>query len=134
MPPATRVVDAATGAIVAELAASDLGQFRKLGLRTAEMFTYKAADGKTELHGLIQFPSNFDPARRYPALVNVYGGPASAGNTARETFVAPSPIAEYGFLVITLDSRAVPGLGQADPRRRFTGNSDRSRSTTWQRE
>ena len=33
------------------------------------MFTYKAADGKTTLHGLIQFPSNFDPAKKYPVLV-----------------------------------------------------------------
>jgi dipeptidyl-peptidase-4 len=112
VPPATRVVDATNGAILSELAASDLGRFNKLGFRTAEMFTYKAADGSTDLRGLIQFPSNFDPARQYPALVNVYGGPASAGSTARETFVAPNPIAEYGFLVITLDSRAVPGLGK----------------------
>ena len=110
--PATRVVDAANGQVVAELAASDLGRFKKLGFRTAEMFTYKSADGSTQLHGLVQFPSNFDPSRRYPALVSVYGGPGSSGSTARETFVPPNPIAEYGFLVITLDSRAVPGLGR----------------------
>ena len=54
------------------------------------MFTYKAADGKTTLHGLMQFPSNFDPSRKYPVLVPVYGGPASASNTARETFVTPN--------------------------------------------
>ena len=88
-PPATRLVDAA-GKVVAELAKSDLTKFNELGLKKAEMFTYKAADGKTTLHGLIQFPSNFDPARKYPVLVPVYGGPASAGNTARETFVTPS--------------------------------------------
>ena len=55
------------------------------------MFTYTAADGKTTLHGLIQFPSNFDPAKKYPVLVRVYGGPASASNTARETFVDAEP-------------------------------------------
>jgi dipeptidyl-peptidase-4 len=76
------------------------------------MFTYRAADGMTVLHGLIQFPSNFDGSKRYPTLVAVYGGPASSGNTARETFVAPNPLAEYGFLMVTLDSRAVPGLGK----------------------
>ena len=42
------------------------------------MFTYTAADGKTKLHGLIHFPSNFDPSKKYPALAGVYGGPASA--------------------------------------------------------
>src|SRR5206468_9282652 len=64
------------------------------------------------LHGLIQFPSNFNPNHKYPSLVQVYGGPASASSTARETFVAPSPTAEYGFLILNLDSRAAPGMGK----------------------
>jgi len=76
------------------------------------MFTYRSADGKTTLHGTIQFPSTFDPAKKYPALVSVYGGPTSASNTARETFIVPSALTEYGFLVVNLDSRAVPGQGK----------------------
>jgi dipeptidyl-peptidase-4 len=110
-PPATRIVDA-TGKVVADLAKSDLTKFNELGLKKAEMFTYKAADGKTTLRGLMQFPSTFDPSKKYPVLVPVYGGPASASNTARETFVAPNALAEYGFLVVNLDSRAAPGLGK----------------------
>jgi len=110
--PATRVVDAANGTVIAELAQSDLTKFTTLGLKKAEMFTYKAADGKTLLHGTIQFPSTFDPSRQYPALVSVYGGPASASNTARETFITPTSLTEYGFLVVNLDSRAVPGQGK----------------------
>jgi dipeptidyl-peptidase 4 len=111
-PPATRLVEAATGKVAAEIAKSDLTKFNELGLKKAEMFTYKAADGRTTLHGLMQFPSTFDPSKRYPVLVPVYGGPASASNTARETFVTPSAIAEYGFLVVNLDSRAAPGMGK----------------------
>ena len=111
VPPATRIVDG-SGKVVAEIAKSDLTKFNELGLRKAEMFTYKAADGKTVLRGLIQFPSNFDPARKYPVLVPVYGGPASASNTARETFVTPSAVAEYGFLIVNLDSRAASGMGK----------------------
>jgi dipeptidyl-peptidase-4 len=111
-PPATRIVDARRGTILADLARSDTTKFGELGLRKAEMFSYTAADGKTPLHGLIQFPSTFNPGRKYPALVNVYGGPEFATNTARETFVSPSMIAEYGFLVVNLDSRAVPGMGK----------------------
>jgi dipeptidyl-peptidase-4 len=111
VPPATRIVDG-SGRVVAEIAKSDLTKFNELGLKKAEMFTYKAADGKTVLRGLIQFPSNFDPAGKYPVLVPVYGGPASASNTARETFVTPSAVAEYGFLIVNLDSRAAPGMGK----------------------
>ena len=109
-PPATRLVDAASGKAVAELAASDLSKFNELGLRKAEMFTYLAADGKTTLRGMISFPSNFDPSKQYPALASVYGGPASAATS--ENFARPNPIAEYGFLVLSLDSRAVPGMGK----------------------
>jgi dipeptidyl-peptidase-4 len=101
-----------TGKVVAEIAKSDLSKYTALGLKPAEMFTYKAADGKTTLHGLIQFPSNFDPSKKYPVLVPVYGGPASASNTARETFVLPNATAEYGFLIVNLDSRAAPGMGK----------------------
>ncbi len=111
-PPATRLLDATTGHVVAELAQSDLTKFNELGLKKPEMFTYTAADGKTMLRGLVQFPSTFDPAKKYPALVSVYGGPASGSNTARETFIVPSALTEYGFLVLNLDSRAAPGQGK----------------------
>jgi dipeptidyl-peptidase 4 len=111
-PPATRLVDASTGAPLADVAKSDTTKFEQLGLKKAEMFTYTAADGKTGLRGLVQFPSAFDPARKYPVLVSVYGGPEFNSNTARETFVTTSPLTEYGFLIVNLDSRAVPGLGK----------------------
>jgi dipeptidyl-peptidase-4 len=111
-PPATRLVDATSGEVVAELAQSDLTKFNQIGLKKVEMFTYLAADGKTTLRGLIHFPSNFDPTKKYPALLSVYGGPASGGSTARETFVTPSSLTEYGFLVLNLDSRAAPGMGK----------------------
>lgn len=111
-PPATRIVDAVRGSVVADVVQSDMTKFIDLGLKKAEMFSYKAADGKTTLRGLIQFPSTFVPTRKYPALVTAYGGPEFAANTSRETFVAPSALAEYGFLVLSLDSRAVPGMGK----------------------
>jgi dipeptidyl-peptidase-4 len=111
-PAATRLIEVASRKTVAELASSDLTKFNTLGLKKAEMFTYLAADGKTTLRGIIQFPSNFDPEKKYPALLATYGGPASASNTARETFVTPSPLTEYGFLVLNLDSRAAPGMGK----------------------
>jgi dipeptidyl-peptidase-4 len=111
-PPATRLVDAASGKVVAELATSDTSRFDELGLRRAELFTFRSADGQTTLYGLIQFPSTFNPGRQYPVLVQVYGGPARGTSTARETFVTPSLLTEYGFLVVNLDSRASPGRGK----------------------
>lgn len=109
IPPLTRLIDS-DGRIVSELAKSDTTRFDGLGLKKVEMFTYTAADGKTKLHGLIHFPSNFNPSKKYPALASVYGGPASAATSER--FILPNPNTEYGFLVLTLDSRAVPGMGK----------------------
>ena len=111
-PSATRLVDAADGRVIADIAKSDALRLVAMGIRHSELFTYMAADGTTTLRGILQFPSNFDPAKTYPTLVSVYGGPEFDAITARETFVAPSPLAEYGFLILNLDSRAVPGLGK----------------------
>jgi dipeptidyl-peptidase-4 len=109
LPPATRLLDA-NGQVVAEVAHSDLMRFKTLGFKPVEYFTYKAADGKTDLYGSIAFPSNFDPAKKYPALASVYGGPESA--VLNETFPAPNLNAEFGFLMISVTSRSAPGRGK----------------------
>ena len=108
-PPVSSLMDA-EGKVVAELAKSDTSKFDQLGLKRVELIKYKAADGVTELHGLLHFPSNFDPAKKYPLLVSVYAGPATNG--ARETFTLPSGLTEYGFLYATLDSRSAAGRGK----------------------
>ena len=109
--PVTRLIDG-NGKIISELAKTDLARFSEIGLKKVEMYTYLAADGKTQLHGMISFPSNFDANKRYPVLVSVYGGPASASNTSSERFQTPNPLTEYGFIVLNLDSRATPGMGK----------------------
>lgn len=109
MPPVTRLMDM-KGAVVAELAASDLSRYDSLGLKRTELFTFKAADGKTVLHGMLNFPSTFDPGKKYPVLVSVYGGPATNG--AHESFSLPSALTEYGFLVASFDSRSAAGRGK----------------------
>jgi len=108
-PPVTRLMDG-EGKQVAELAASDTTKYDELRLKRVELFTFKAADGKTDLYGMLNFPSTFDPAKKYPLLVTVYAGPETNG--ARETFAMPSPITEYGFLVASLDSRSAAGRGK----------------------
>src|SRR5690554_6366884 len=50
-PPVTLLIDA-NGKVVAELAKSDETKFVQLGLQRVELFTFTAADGVTELHGM----------------------------------------------------------------------------------
>jgi len=108
-PPVARLRDI-DGKLLATVAVSDLSRFDALGLEKAAQFTFTAADGQTQLHGLMQFPSGFDPSKKYPVLLNVYGGPGSNG--LNETFATPNALAEYGFIILRLDARTNAGRGR----------------------
>jgi dipeptidyl-peptidase-4 len=109
-PPVTRVLTE-DGKIVKELAKSDTSKFEELGLKRIERFTYTAADGKTVCYGSLHFPSDFDPKKKYPLVVSVYGGPESGGTP--ETFQTPNAITEMGFLYATFEGRGTSGRGKA---------------------
>jgi dipeptidyl-peptidase-4 len=109
VPPVSRLMDI-DGHSITELARSDLTNFKQYHLRPAELLQFKAADGETLLYGLLQFPSYFNPNKKYPLLVSVYAGPATSG--ARETFIQPTALAEYGFLMASFDSRSANGRGK----------------------
>ncbi len=109
-PPASSVLnrDGDTIKLVVE---SDDTTFQTLGLKPVELFTFTAADNATKLHGLIHYPSTFDPAKKYPVLINVYGGPGNSG--AQESFTFPNQLAEFGFIILELDARTAAGRGRA---------------------
>lgn len=109
-PPFTQLLDD-KGRPVSKLADSDMTRFNELGLKKVEAFTFTSIDGKTQLHGLLHFPSNFDPNKKYPLLVSNYGGPET--NEFLETFVTPNLLTEFGFLVASIDGRNVGGKGKA---------------------
>jgi dipeptidyl-peptidase 4 len=112
VPTASQLIDGRDGHVLARIAASDTSRLESLGWRPSERFTYTAADGSTALSGQFDRPLNFDPARRYPVLVPVYGGPTAFGEVPTESFIPPNPMAEYGFLVARVMYRGVPGTGK----------------------
>ena len=109
-PKSSRLVDA-EGTVIETLMESDLSKYDSLGLKRVELLRFPAADGKTELFGMLHKPSDFDPGKKYPLLVSVYGGPET--NAASEVFATPDPMTEYGFLVAKFDSRSAAGRGKA---------------------
>ena len=115
IPPSTRLVDA-EGRVVQTLLESDLSKFDSLGLKRVELIRFPAADGQTELFGMLHKPSDFDPGKKYPLLVSVYAGPETIGSLrtdgAHELFAPPNPLTELGFLVATFDSRSAGGRGK----------------------
>ena len=64
------------GSAVRVLEQSDATELAKSGWKFPEPFQGKAADGTTDLYGLIWRPSNFDAKKKYPIIEFVYTGPA----------------------------------------------------------
>jgi len=83
---------------------------------TAEIKTIKAADGTTDLYTRLIKPSNFDPAKKYPVMVYVYGGPHAQMIT--NSYLDGANLwmywmAEQGYLVFTVDNRGSENRGVA---------------------
>ena len=83
---------------------------------TSEIKTIKAADGTTDLYTRMIKPSNFDPSKKYPVLVYVYGGPHAQMITNSHLDGASLWMywmAEQGYLVFTVDNRGSENRGFA---------------------
>jgi dipeptidyl-peptidase-4 len=83
---------------------------------TAEIKTIKAADGTTDLYTRLIKPSNFDPNKKYPVMVYVYGGPHAQMIT--NSYLDGANLwmywmAEQGYLVFTVDNRGSDNRGFA---------------------
>lgn len=84
--------------------------------RPVEFGTLTAADGRTELHYSLIKPENFDPKKRYPVMVFVYGGPAA--QTVTDAWAAKGDalfnqyLAQQGYVVFSLDNRGTPRRGR----------------------
>lgn len=88
-------------------------EFLDLKLIKPERFTFKSADGKYDLDGLVYFPAHFDPKDKYPLLLPVYGGPGSKGvNNSYKMADGNQALAQLGFLVAVCDFRGVSGRGK----------------------
>lgn len=110
VPPSTALY-AADGSLVAQLSKPAADPYGKAGLMPPEFLTVKAADGVTDLYGLLYKPRDFDPSRRYPLMVEAYGGPLVA--TVSPRFGSVEGAAEFGMLVAKVDNRGTPGRGKA---------------------
>ena len=85
-------------------------------LGSSEIKTIKAADGTTDLYTRLIKPSNFDPSKKYPVMVYVYGGPHAQMIT--NSFLDGANLwmywmAEQGYLVFTVDNRGSDNRGFA---------------------
>jgi dipeptidyl-peptidase-4 len=70
--------------------------------------------GASKFHAAIVFPRNFDEAKRYPVLVDVYGGPHHQHvHASMNRWLLDQWYADQGFIVVAIDGRGTPGRGGA---------------------
>lgn len=79
-----------------------------------EFFTFKTHEN-VELNGWKIAPSDFDPSKKYPVLMDVYGGPGSQTvlNVFRPgDFIWYQMLAQKGYIIVSVDNRGTGARGQ----------------------
>ena len=80
--------------------------------RTPEFGTLRAADGQV-MHFTMLKPLGFDPSKRYPVIVEVYGGPGVQRVQRAWGGYYRQYLAQQGFVVFMLDNRGSGNRGRA---------------------
>ena len=104
--PATEIRDN-QGKLVMKLETADLSNLFAAGYKFPETFKAKAADGITDIYGVMYKPFDFDSTKLYPVLEYVYPGPQTeAVNTSFSSRMDRTDrFAQLGFVIITLGNR-----------------------------
>jgi dipeptidyl aminopeptidase/acylaminoacyl peptidase len=105
----------ADGELICELERADASALAAAGWHAPERFVAKGRDGITDIYGVIFRPTNFDPAKKYPVIENIYAGPHDSftPKSFREWF-KHQEIAELGFIVVQMD-----GMGTSNRSKKF---------------
>lgn len=104
----------ADGRLLQTLERADISRLEAVGWRAPEVFVAKGRDGLTDMWGIIQRPTTFDPSRSYPVIEYIYAGPGSAYTP--KSFIPynhdMTSLAELGFIVVQLDAMGTSWRGK----------------------
>ena len=112
--PVTVLRNVSDGSLLRTLETADVSRLEKHGWVAPEVFVAKGRDGVTDMWGIIQRPTNFDPNRKYPVIEYIYAGPGSAYTP--KSFIPynwnMTSLAELGFIVVQLDAMGTSWRGK----------------------
>jgi dipeptidyl aminopeptidase/acylaminoacyl peptidase len=113
LPPASELHRTSDGALVATIESADISKLVAAGFKSPEPFVAKGRDGKTDIYGLIVRPRDFDPAKHYPVIENIYAGPHSSFvpktwwpfgyHAGGDKVIGMQSLADLGFVVVQID-------------------------------
>lgn len=101
------------GKIIRETANAKGPEFDNYALPEKRLTTVKSTDGLFDLPVLITYPVNFDPNKKYPVLVSIYGGP-NAGTVYDQWRMQPADLwwAQEGLVQVAFDNRSSGHFGK----------------------
>ncbi len=112
--PTTTAIADMKGKVVKELWNAKGEDFDQYALPKAEIVRVKSFDGKFDLPVSITYPINFDPNKRYPVLVSIYGGPNAGTVYDRYRGAAGANLwwAQEGMIQVAFDNRSSGHFGK----------------------
>ncbi len=113
-PPVTEVRSVDDGHLIKTLETADISKLRANGWVAPEVFKAKGRDGQTDMWGIIQRPTNFDPSKKYPVIEYIYAGPGDAYTPKSFSTYnwSMTALAELGFIVVQLDAMGTSYRGK----------------------
>lgn len=111
--PAAMVLMDMKGKVIREVANTKGDEFTNYALPKKELHRVKSADGLFDLPVTITYPVNFDPNKKYPVLVSIYGGP-NAGRIMDTWSSNAAEIwwAQEGMIQVVFDNRSSGHFGK----------------------
>lgn len=115
LPPVNELRRTDDGKLVCSLEQADITELSASGWRAPERFVAKGRDGVTDIYGVIFWPKDFDPDKKYPVLEDIYAGP-------QDSFVPKQfassyrnkALRDHGFIVVQID-----GMGTSNRSKKF---------------
>jgi len=101
------------GKVVKELGSMKGKEFDRYALAKTELIRVKSDDGLYDLPMVITYPNNYQPGKRYPVLISIYGGP-DAGTVFDQWNWTPARewLATEGLVQVAFDHRASGHFGK----------------------
>ncbi|WP_306454586.1 alpha/beta hydrolase family protein [Flavobacterium agri] len=108
----------ADGKLLQQITKADISPLEKIGWKAPETFVVKAADGITDLYGILYKPYDFDPKKKYPVVDFIYAGPFMTivpngfiPNTDLSQHA--QALAQLGYITFLVDGRGTTERGKA---------------------
>ncbi|HEY0143513.1 MAG TPA: S9 family peptidase [Thermoanaerobaculia bacterium] len=100
-----------TSGKVVKLTTENDALLAQLSLGETSDLWWTGADG-ARVQGHLIKPPNFDPSKKYPALVLIHGGPQGAWSESWSYRWNPQPFAARGYVILMPNPRGSTGFGQ----------------------